>query len=122
MDPTESNTRLARIPANCRLIHLMGIGGTAMAALAGMLKERGFAVSGSDNELYEPTASLLKRMHIDARRGFAPSNLDPAPDLVVVEMLSRAITARPRRCLKARFRMCRCPKRFGISFSARDAR
>ncbi|SRR5579875_548742 len=84
MDPTESNTRLARIPANCRLIHLMGIGGTAMAALAGMLKERGFAVSGSDNELYEPTASLLKRMHIDARRGFAPSNLDPAPDLVVV--------------------------------------
>jgi UDP-N-acetylmuramate: L-alanyl-gamma-D-glutamyl-meso-diaminopimelate ligase len=84
MDPIESNARLARVPANCKRIHLMGIGGTAMAALAGMLKERGFAVSGSDNELYEPTASLLRRMNIDARRGFAPSNLDPAPDLVVV--------------------------------------
>jgi UDP-N-acetylmuramate: L-alanyl-gamma-D-glutamyl-meso-diaminopimelate ligase len=84
MDPTESNARLARLPAHCRRIHLMGIGGTAMAALAGMLKEQGFDVSGSDNELYEPTASLLRRLKIDAKRGFAPANLDPAPDLVVV--------------------------------------
>src|SRR5579885_3267323 len=84
MDPTESNARLARVPAHCKRIHLIGIGGTAMAALAGMLKERGFDVSGSDNELYEPTASLLRRLNIGARRGFAAANLDPAPDLVVV--------------------------------------
>jgi UDP-N-acetylmuramate: L-alanyl-gamma-D-glutamyl-meso-diaminopimelate ligase len=84
MDPTESNARLARVPAHCKRIHLIGIGGTAMAALAGMLKERGFDVTGSDNELYEPTASLLRRLNIGARRGFAPANLDPAPDLVVV--------------------------------------
>jgi UDP-N-acetylmuramate: L-alanyl-gamma-D-glutamyl-meso-diaminopimelate ligase len=84
MDPTETNARLARVPAHCKRIHLMGIGGTAMAALAGMLKERGFDVSGSDNDLYEPTASLLRGLKIDAKRGFAPSNLDPAPDLVVV--------------------------------------
>jgi UDP-N-acetylmuramate: L-alanyl-gamma-D-glutamyl-meso-diaminopimelate ligase len=84
MEPTDSAARLARVPANCKRIHLMGIGGTAMAALAGMLKERGFAVSGSDNELYEPTASLLRRLNIDARRGFAPANLQPPPDLVVV--------------------------------------
>jgi UDP-N-acetylmuramate: L-alanyl-gamma-D-glutamyl-meso-diaminopimelate ligase len=84
MDPTDSATRLSKIPADCKRIHLMGIGGTAMAALAGMLKERGFAVSGSDNELYEPTASLLRRLGIDAKRGFAPANLDPPPDLVVV--------------------------------------
>ena len=55
-----------------------------MVALAGMLKERGFSVSGSDNELYEPTASLLRRLEVNAKRGFAAANLDPAPDLVVV--------------------------------------
>jgi UDP-N-acetylmuramate: L-alanyl-gamma-D-glutamyl-meso-diaminopimelate ligase len=84
MDRTDSALRLSRVPALCKHIHLIGIGGTAMAALAGMLKERGFAVSGSDNQLYEPTASLLRRLAIDARAGFTPANLDPAPDLVVV--------------------------------------
>ncbi len=84
MEQTDSAARLVRVPANCRRIHLMGVGGTAMAALAGMLKERGFAVSGSDNELYEPTASLLRRLGIDAKHGFSPVNLEPPPDLVVV--------------------------------------
>jgi UDP-N-acetylmuramate: L-alanyl-gamma-D-glutamyl-meso-diaminopimelate ligase len=88
MEPTESAAssaaRLSRVPAAPKRIHLMGIGGTAMAALAGMLKERGFSVSGSDNELYEPTASLLRRLAVDAKHGFAPANLEPPPDLVVV--------------------------------------
>ncbi|HEY2105690.1 MAG TPA: Mur ligase family protein [Candidatus Binataceae bacterium] len=84
MDPTDSAARRSRVPAHCKRIHLMGVGGTAMAAVAGMLKERGFAVSGSDNELYEPTASLLRRLDIATRRGFAPANLQPPPDLVVV--------------------------------------
>ena len=88
MDRTESladsAARLSRVPAAPKHIHLIGVGGTAMAALAGMLKERGFAVSGSDNELYEPTASLLRRLEVNAKRGFAAANLDPAPDLVVV--------------------------------------
>jgi UDP-N-acetylmuramate: L-alanyl-gamma-D-glutamyl-meso-diaminopimelate ligase len=88
MDRTElmadSATRLSRVPAAPKNIHLIGVGGTAMAALAGMLKERGFVVSGSDNELYEPTASLLRRLGVNAKRGFGAANLNPAPDLVVV--------------------------------------
>ena len=88
MDRTESladsAARLSRVPAAPKHIHLIGVGGTAMAALAGMLKERGFSVSGSDNELYEPTASLLRRLEVNAKRGFAAANLDPAPDLTVV--------------------------------------
>ncbi len=55
-----------------------------MAALAGMLAESGFRVTGSDLELYEPTASLLKRSRVEVLRGFAAANLTPAPDLVVV--------------------------------------
>ncbi len=55
-----------------------------MAALAGMLSARGYRVTGSDNQLYEPTASLLKALRIDIRNGYDAANLAPAPDLVVV--------------------------------------
>src|SRR5271167_4999005 len=55
-----------------------------MAALAGMLATRGFRVSGSDRELYEPTASLLKQSQVEVKTGFGAQNLDPAPDLVIV--------------------------------------
>ena len=40
-------------------VHLIGICGTAMASLAGMLKQRGFHVTGSDQNVYEPMASFL---------------------------------------------------------------
>src|ERR1700675_3789341 len=80
----ESRARLARIPATIRHIHLIGVAGSAMAALAGMLAERGYRVTGSDNQLYEPTASLLKRMRVEVQKGFGAQNLAPAPDLVVV--------------------------------------
>ena len=55
-----------------------------MAALAGMLAERGYRVTGSDLQLYEPTASLLKNSKVEVLTGFGPQNLAPAPDLVVV--------------------------------------
>src|SRR5271154_3362592 len=80
----ESAARMARGPLDVRHVHLIGVAGTAMAALAGMLAERGYRVTGSDNQLYEPTASLLKRMRVVVQKGFGPKNLVPAPDLVVV--------------------------------------
>jgi UDP-N-acetylmuramate: L-alanyl-gamma-D-glutamyl-meso-diaminopimelate ligase len=80
----ESAARLARIPESIGHIHLIGVAGTAMAAVAGMLAERGFRVSGSDNQFYEPTASLLRGSKVELKRGFGGQNLSPAPDLVVV--------------------------------------
>src|SRR5271155_5753372 len=84
MPDSGSAARLARIPAAVRRVHLIGVGGTAMAALAGMLIERGLSVTGSDNQLYEPTASLLRNSRVGLMTGFSPANLSPAPDLVVV--------------------------------------
>jgi len=81
---SESSARLAQIPAAVRHVHLIGVAGTAMAALAGMLVERGFRVSGSDNQFYEPTASLLSGSRVELKTGFGAENLSPAPDLVVV--------------------------------------
>jgi UDP-N-acetylmuramate: L-alanyl-gamma-D-glutamyl-meso-diaminopimelate ligase len=65
-------------------VHLIGIGGTGMAALAGLLHESGCRVTGSDRVLYPPTSTLLREMALDVRVGFDAGNLDPAPDLVVV--------------------------------------
>jgi UDP-N-acetylmuramate: L-alanyl-gamma-D-glutamyl-meso-diaminopimelate ligase len=55
-----------------------------MAALAGMLTESGLRVTGSDTQLYEPTASLLKASRVEVITGFRAENLSPAPDLVIV--------------------------------------
>jgi UDP-N-acetylmuramate: L-alanyl-gamma-D-glutamyl-meso-diaminopimelate ligase len=81
---SEIAARLARVPANAKRVHLIGVGGTAMAALAGMLSERGLEVTGSDNQLYEPTASLLRNSRVNVVTGFSGANLSPAPDLAIV--------------------------------------
>ncbi|HEX3409063.1 MAG TPA: Mur ligase family protein [Candidatus Binataceae bacterium] len=80
----ESSARLASVPPTLRHVHLIGVAGSAMAALAGMLSLRGYRVTGSDNQLYEPTASLLKQLAIDVRSRYGAANLVPAPDLVIV--------------------------------------
>jgi UDP-N-acetylmuramate: L-alanyl-gamma-D-glutamyl-meso-diaminopimelate ligase len=75
-------------PSKVRRIHLIAICGVAMAALAGMLKQRGYEVSGSDENVYPPMSSLLERWGIQIRSGFRPENLSvsgsPPPDVVVV--------------------------------------
>ena len=67
-----------------RHIHLIGICGTAMASLAGMLREQGHRVTGSDAAAYPPMSDLLASLGIPIREPYRESNLVPAPDLVVV--------------------------------------
>ena len=76
----EKNT----IPASVKTIHLIAVCGTAMGALACMLKEMGFLVTGSDNAVYPPMSTYLKEKGIAIFNGYDPANLDYAPDLVVV--------------------------------------
>jgi UDP-N-acetylmuramate: L-alanyl-gamma-D-glutamyl-meso-diaminopimelate ligase len=65
-------------------IHLIGICGTAMASLAGMLKQRGYSVTGSDAAAYPPMSDFLAELGIPVAQPFAASNLEPRPDLIVV--------------------------------------
>jgi UDP-N-acetylmuramate: L-alanyl-gamma-D-glutamyl-meso-diaminopimelate ligase len=65
-------------------IHLIGICGTAMASLAGMLRQRGFRVTGSDAAAYPPMSDFLASLGIPVQQPFAVANLNPVPDLVVV--------------------------------------
>jgi UDP-N-acetylmuramate: L-alanyl-gamma-D-glutamyl-meso-diaminopimelate ligase len=65
-------------------IHLIGIGGSAMSPLAGMLRERGHKVSGSDTGVYPPASTLLESLKVPYATSFDAKNLTPSPDLIVV--------------------------------------
>jgi UDP-N-acetylmuramate: L-alanyl-gamma-D-glutamyl-meso-diaminopimelate ligase len=65
-------------------VHVIGIGGSAMAPLAGMLREHGYRVTGSDSGVYPPASTLLEKLGISFFHTFDAANLTPAPDLVVV--------------------------------------
>jgi UDP-N-acetylmuramate: L-alanyl-gamma-D-glutamyl-meso-diaminopimelate ligase len=67
-----------------RKIYLIGICGTAMASVAGLLKERGYDVSGSDANVYPPMSTQLEKMEVRLYQGFRAENLrEAAPDLVI---------------------------------------
>lgn len=65
-------------------IHLIGICGTAMASLAGLLQLKGHHVTGSDQAAYPPMSELLRSLHIPVSEPFSEKNLQPHPDLVIV--------------------------------------
>src|SRR5438876_2037937 len=64
--------------------HLIGICGTAMASLAGMLQARGHLVTGSDENVYPPMSTMLESLGIQIMKGYAPAHLTPTPDCIVV--------------------------------------
>ncbi|HLL47950.1 MAG TPA: Mur ligase domain-containing protein, partial [Longimicrobiaceae bacterium] len=67
-----------------RHYHLIGIGGTAMGSLAGLLRSAGHTVTGSDENVYPPMSTQLRELGIPFREGYSPDNLEPRPDVVVV--------------------------------------
>jgi UDP-N-acetylmuramate: L-alanyl-gamma-D-glutamyl-meso-diaminopimelate ligase len=64
--------------------HLIGIGGTAMASLAGLLKAAGHTVTGSDENVYPPMSTGLQEMGVTYSQGYSAENLVPRPDIVIV--------------------------------------
>ncbi|MDX6528263.1 MAG: UDP-N-acetylmuramate: L-alanyl-gamma-D-glutamyl-meso-diaminopimelate ligase [Blastocatellia bacterium] len=64
--------------------HLIGICGTAMASLAGMLQARGHQVTGSDENVYPPMSTMLEGLGIRVMQGYEAPHLEPQPDCVVI--------------------------------------
>jgi len=64
--------------------HLIGICGTAMASLAGMLQGRGHHVTGSDKDVYPPMSTMLQDLGINVFHGYKREHLSPPPDCVIV--------------------------------------
>jgi UDP-N-acetylmuramate: L-alanyl-gamma-D-glutamyl-meso-diaminopimelate ligase len=64
--------------------HLIGICGTAMASLAGMLQARGHKVTGSDQNVYPPMSTQLEQLGIEIMTGYKAENTDLPRDITVV--------------------------------------
>jgi len=64
--------------------HLIGICGTAMASLAGMLQSRGHKVTGSDQNVYPPMSTQLEALGIEILNGYKAENADVGADVTVV--------------------------------------
>ena len=77
-------------------VYLIGIGGTAMASLAGMLQERGYELAGSDEHVYPPMSTYLERLGIsgeDANALQRTETLEEARVLVTGLVRSRELAA-----------------------------
>src|SRR5690606_7850050 len=77
-------------------VHLIGVAGTGMGALAGLLRKAGHRVTGSDTAFYPPMGDKLVEWGVETKRGFAPENLSPRPDLVVVGNVCRSSNVEAR--------------------------
>jgi len=67
-----------------RRIHLIGICGTGMGSLAGLLADAGYEVRGSDQSVYPPMSTMLRDKGIRLLEGYREEHLDDRPDLVIV--------------------------------------
>ena len=96
--------------SDCKHIHLIGICGTAMASLAGMLKQRGHRVTGSDAAAYPPMSDFLHDLGIPVAQPFDSKNLEPKPDLVVVGNAISRGNAELEHILDQRIPFCSLPQ------------
>jgi UDP-N-acetylmuramate: L-alanyl-gamma-D-glutamyl-meso-diaminopimelate ligase len=78
--------------ARVRRIHVIAVAGTGMGSFAGLLKQAGYEVSGSDENVYPPMSEKLPEWGIQVMPGFSPANLDASkPDLVIVGNVVRKV-------------------------------
>lgn len=65
-------------------IHILGISGTFMSAMALLARDLGYKVTGSDANCYPPVSDLLKAKGIEWTEGYTDATLALAADLVIV--------------------------------------
>src|SRR5260370_154076 len=67
------------LPARPRHIHLIAIGGVGMASLAGLLRDAGYRVTGSDAAMYPPMSTVLAALGVPVMEGLRAANIAPPP-------------------------------------------
>ena len=90
-------------------VHLIGVAGTGMSALAALLVEAGHRVSGSDIAFDPPVGPYLESLGIECLRGWQASNLDSRPDLVIVGNVCRPDNAEAREAIKREIKTVSMP-------------
>ncbi len=69
---------------NLKHLHFLGICGTAMGAVAAALRDQGYVVTGSDEDIYPPMSTFLEEKGIALSKGYRPENLPPSAELIVI--------------------------------------
>ncbi|WP_446009313.1 UDP-N-acetylmuramate:L-alanyl-gamma-D-glutamyl-meso-diaminopimelate ligase [Candidatus Electrothrix sp.] len=103
-------------PDNIQHIHIMGVCGTGMAAIAGMLKESGYRVTGSDQNVYPPMSDFLAQAAIEVMQGYVPENLESRPDLVIVGNVIQAVFPEAQRLAELGIPYLSMPQALGHFF------
>src|SRR6187401_963887 len=67
-----------------RNFHFLGICGTAMGSVAAALRERGFVVTGSDENIYPPMSTFLASRGVALNEGFRAENIPADAEVVVI--------------------------------------
>jgi len=98
------------IPESVRRIHLIAVCGTAMGALACMLKDLGYEVTGSDQKAYPPMSRFLAARGIPVMDGYRAEHLSPRPDLVVVGNAVPRINPEAVECERRGLPYCSMPQ------------
>ena len=73
-----------RVKEAPKSFHFLGICGTAMGAVAVALKERGFRVTGSDENVYPPMSTFLQGKGIGLMEGYRAENIPADAEVVVI--------------------------------------
>ena len=107
------------IPNHVKSIHMIAACGTGMGALACMLQDLGFKVTGSDQQVYPPMSDFLAEKGVDLFSGFSPSHLDPAPDLVIIGNAVTRNNVEARHVMENQIPYCSMPQALN-HFVARD--
>src|SRR5882762_244308 len=91
-------------------VHFVGVCGTAMASAAAALKEKGYTVTGSDQNVYPPMSTFLASRQIEVFNGYTDANLAHKPDLVVVGNAISRGNPEAEAVLAQKLRYCSLPE------------
>jgi len=98
-------------------VYLIGICGTAMASLAGMLRQPGYEVGGSDEHVYPPMSTYLESQRIPVLEGYTKEHLLTfRPDLVVIGNVAAVTNAEAAATLELDLPYTSMPEAIGELF------
>ena len=91
-------------------VHFVGIGGTAMASVAAAMKDRGYTVTGSDQNIYPPMSDFIAEQKLPVSLGYDAKNLAGNPDLVVIGNAISRGNPEAEATLNRKLRYCSLPE------------
>ena len=91
-------------------LHFLGICGTAMGAVAAALRDQGYTVTGSDEDIYPPMSTFLEEKGIALFKGYRPENLPEGAELTVIGNAIRRGNPEVEEVLNRKLPYCSLPE------------